>query len=340
MPEAPRPDERDLDESTRRWMVAGAVLMGLFFLAFPIFRIYEPAQRADAREEQMAFLAAEGAELFEGNCADCHGAAGSGAIAPAIGAKEFLESVEDRQISQITAVGVPGTEMVAYSNDYGGPMTSAEITAITTYLRSLEEEAPSMPGWRTPLDNENLSSGELYALACSRCHGIDREGVEDIAPDISEDSLTMLESDEWMAGRIADGYKQMPRFGRILTDHQIAAIVTFLRFGDDPPATTTTTTAPDPGTTQPGETTTTSAASDDVLALGEALYTETFSVDGCQECHGLDMNGSPNGPSIIGASRSAIATALREVPDMEVDTPLTNEEIEAIYVYMTWLRGQ
>lgn len=333
----------DLEASTRRWKWAGLILMGLFFLAFPLFRWYEPVQRADAREDQLQFLAAEGADLFEANCAECHGAAGTGAIAPAIGSEEFLESVDDRQISQLTALGVPGTEMVAYSNDFGGPLTAQEINAITVFLRSLEEDAPSIPNWRTPLDDDDLSGQELFLLACARCHGADAEGIEDVAPDISQDSFTLMESDEFITGRIAEGYKQMPRFGRILGDEQIQRIVTYLRYGEDVPVTTTSTTIPGttPSTTiVPGSTTTTTEAGgfdEDLLSLGEFVYTEGFGFAGCQECHGPDLNGTADGPSIIGASRSSILRALNGVPDMEVDDPLTNEEIEAVHTYITWL---
>jgi mono/diheme cytochrome c family protein len=344
----------ELEASTQKWMLAGLVLMALFVLAFPIFRFYEPAQRADARESQSSFFAAEGAELFEVSCAECHGPAGSGAIAPAIGSAEFLASVTDEQISQLTALGVPGSEMVAYSNDYGGPMTATEIRSITTYLRSLEEDAPSIPAWRAPLEVSDFSAAELYSLACARCHGVDREGIEGVAPDISTDSLTMLEDDAWITSRIGEGFKDMPRFNRTLSDVQIAAIVTYLRTGGDvqPSATPTTTT-----TVPAGDTTATTAAggeeattttlgeprspdNDDVLALGEAIYIERFGFAGCQECHGLDLNGTSQGPSILGTSRSGIATALSGVPDMEVDKTLTNEEIEAVYQYTVWVRDQ
>ena len=341
-----KPDKFDLEKSTDKWRLWGLILMGLFFLAFPLFRFYEPAQRADAREAQLGYLAAEGAELFETNCSECHGRDGAGAIAPAIGSKEFLESVDDSQITQLTALGIPGTEMVAYSNDLGGPLTSQQIKAITTYLRSLEEDAFSKPNWRTPLEDENLTAGEIFLLACSRCHGVDAEGIEEAGPDISQDSFTMMEADEWIIGRVTDGYKLMPRFGRILTQDQITSIVTFMRYGDDPPpdATTTTSTPSETDPTQPETTTTTAAdtspSEDDVLALGERLFQEDFSSAGCQECHGSDLKGTSDGPSIVGASRSMIATALRDVPDMDVNTRLTNEEIEAIYAYMTWLRAQ
>jgi hypothetical protein len=39
--------------------------------------------------------------------------------------------------------------MSPYSLDFGGPFTQgAQIVALTTYLRSLEEDAPSVPDWR------------------------------------------------------------------------------------------------------------------------------------------------------------------------------------------------
>ena len=342
------PDKFDLEASTEKWKWAGLILMGLFFLAFPLFRWYEPAQRADAREAQVAFLAAEGSGLYENSCASCHGVAGSGAIGPAIGAKEFLESVDDTQISQLIALGVPGTEMVAYSNDFGGPMTSQEVTAITTYLRSLEEDADSKPNWRTPLEDEDLTSNELFILACSRCHGVDAAGTEDVAPDISQTSLTMMETDEWLIERISYGFKVMPRFGRVLTPEQIIGIVAYLRFGDNPPPATTTTTVPSgsdatTATTAPDSATTTTVAAPDVdavLALGERLYQEDFGGVGCQDCHGPTLQGGPNGPNISGASRSALVIALRDNPDMDVRPRLTTDEIEAVYQYVEWLRQQ
>jgi len=332
----------DVEASTDKWRWAGLILMGLFFLAFPLFRFYEPAQRADAREAQTGYLAAEGSELYETNCSECHGREGTGAIAPALGSAEFLESVTDTQITQLTALGIPGSEMVAYSNDFGGPLTSQEITAITVYLRSLEEEAFSMANWRTPLSSEDLSGQELYLLACSRCHAVDAEGIDDVGPDISQDSFTLMESDEFIIGRVTDGYKLMPRFGNVLNDEQIATIVSYLRFGDSPPVVTTTTTTMGQGNGNGNSTTTTvgDGPSEDVLALGEFIYVEGFAVEGCQECHGLDLNGSSQGPSIIGASRSSIARALKGVPDMEVDNPLTAEEIQAVYEYIRLLTSQ
>lgn len=333
-----RGDSRTLGASTRRWMWAGVILMGLLIVVFPIYRIYEPAQRAEARDVQNVFFAAQGEELYQSSCADCHGPNGLGALAPAIGSRDFLESVEDIQISQLIGLGVPGTEMVAYSSDYGGPLTATDIGSITAYLRSLEEDSVANPLWRTPLANTDFSGEDLYVLACARCHALDRMGIEDVAPDISSTSYTMDESDEWIAARIRDGFKQMPRFGGVLNDEQIAQIVDYLRGGTGEVATTTV--PPDDGSGGGTTTTTTTVVDpgeDEELALGKEIFDVTAGGNGCAACHGFDAQGTADGPNIIGSSKAAISGAMGGgVLDME-DIKLTPDELEAVYRYLVFL---
>lgn len=147
MPE--RPPDAHLEASTNKWMQWGLLLMAVMVLAFPVYRLTEPDRRAEAAENRETELAEQGAELFELTCAACHGAEGTGGLtAPALNAKEFLQFATDEQISSLTATGVPGTDMSPYSLNFGGPFTQEQIVAITTYLRSLEESAPSVPNWR------------------------------------------------------------------------------------------------------------------------------------------------------------------------------------------------
>ena len=330
-----------LEASTRKWMLVGLVLMGLFVLAFPLFRFYEPARRADARTSQEQYLADQGAEIYAANCESCHGIDGTGAVAPAIGSTEFLLSVNDAQIKQLIDVGVPGTEMVAYSIDFGGLLTSEEVNAVTAYLRSLEAAEFSMANWRTPLEDENLTGEALYLLACSRCHGVDRLGDEEQAIPALDATSPALEGDDiFIFNRIKDGYKLMPRWDRVLTQEQITSLVEFLRFGNTPPPTTTTTTT----TTVPGQTTTTSAGerspeNDPLLAAGKVVWEETGGDGkGCQDCHGPLAQGTDVAPSIVGSGRTKIATALGGgVVDMNFDRKLTSAEIDAVAAYLSWL---
>jgi cbb3-type cytochrome c oxidase subunit III len=226
---APDPEREALEASTRRWMLVGLILMALFVLAFPLFRLYEPARRSGARAQQEQFLADQGAGTFATSCESCHGVRGTGGLAPAVGARDFLETADDVQIAALVTHGVPGTEMVAYGIDFGGPLTSTQIRAITSYLRSLEEDAATNPLWRTPLADSNLSGRDLFSMACSRCHGTDLSGKDDVAPSLGPGSDSTEESDARLAKQIDDGGDEMPAFGGVLTPGQIEMLVAYLR---------------------------------------------------------------------------------------------------------------
>ncbi|MDF1596099.1 MAG: cytochrome c [Acidimicrobiia bacterium] len=151
-----RPVDQELEQSTVKWMQAGLALMVVLVLAFPAYRLLEPTNREEARQLLTEELAAQGEELFVGQCAACHGENGlDGQIGPSLNSKQFLEAATDAQIISLVSVGVPGSQMGAYSIDFGGPLTLEQITGIATYLRSLEEDAPDNPDWRAVVEPGN-----------------------------------------------------------------------------------------------------------------------------------------------------------------------------------------
>ncbi len=150
MPYGFRHDE-DLDRETNRWMLWGVVLLAAMVLAFPFYRWFEPANRAEAQETVERSLVAQGEDLYAVNCAACHGANGEGLSGPALNSQQFLQASSDIQTELLIAVGVPGTAMNAYSLDHGGPLTSEQIKAMTLFIRSWEPDAPDRPDWQNPL---------------------------------------------------------------------------------------------------------------------------------------------------------------------------------------------
>ena len=142
--------DESLEESTNRLMVVGAGLMVVMALVFPLYRWVEPTNREAAREEQIDSLASTGESLWGFNCSSCHGMDGEGGIGPALNSQQFLQSANDEQTELIIAVGIPGTAMSAYSQDFAGPLTSEQIKALRIYIRSWEPDAPDVPDWRTP----------------------------------------------------------------------------------------------------------------------------------------------------------------------------------------------
>jgi cbb3-type cytochrome c oxidase subunit III len=220
-------EDPELARSTNRWMAWGVVLLFLFVLAFPVYRILQPSKLADAQAAQAVELAIQGEEIFNSNCAQCHGGEATGAIGPALNSEQFLGSVSDLQMHQLISTGVPGSLMASYSADFGGTLTQQQITATVAYLRSFQETAPDYPLWFTPLADADLSGDQLYSMACSFCHGTDLEG--NIGPAIGAGSIIADESDDVIADIMRTGPGEMPAFGKVFTDTQIQDIIDYLR---------------------------------------------------------------------------------------------------------------
>ncbi len=138
-----------LERSLDRYLTAGVVFMVLLIAGFVGYRVREPTLRADAKAQQQSSYQAIGRDLFASSCASCHGKDGTGGSAPVLNAKEFLKATSDAQIENIVSGGVSGTEMPAWNLAFGGTLTDEQVQQITTYLRSLEGQAPSVPNWRS-----------------------------------------------------------------------------------------------------------------------------------------------------------------------------------------------
>jgi mono/diheme cytochrome c family protein len=127
----------------------GVLVLAILVAAFPIYRTVDQHRRSAALASQERALVTSGAHLWQLNCAACHGAHGQGVSAPALNSKEFLGSVTDVQIQRIMSVGISGTAMPAWSDEFSGPLTEQQIASVVAYLRSLEHTAPSVPDWRS-----------------------------------------------------------------------------------------------------------------------------------------------------------------------------------------------
>jgi mono/diheme cytochrome c family protein len=141
----------ELESSTNKVMLWGAILMLGLVAVFPLYRSFEPAARDEARAAQLVSLQSEGEQIWSVNCASCHGLNGEGGVGPALNSKQFLQASTDDQTILLVSVGVPGTQMSAYSQDFGGPLTSEQIKSVAVFMRSWEPTAPDNPDWRAML---------------------------------------------------------------------------------------------------------------------------------------------------------------------------------------------
>ena len=148
-PQPPPFEPEWLDRSLNRYLAWGLVFMVLLLVGFVAYRVREPGLRRSATRAQTTTYTAIGNQLFSQSCASCHGKnASGGGSAPTLNSSEFLKSTSDNQIFALVSGGVSGTEMPAWSLDYGGTFTDEQVRQVITYLRSLEAHAPSVPTWR------------------------------------------------------------------------------------------------------------------------------------------------------------------------------------------------
>jgi mono/diheme cytochrome c family protein len=149
-PDRPPVDEPGLERSLSRWLVAGIVVGGLLIAAFPVYRAVESDRREVALAERQAAEVRAGRGLWASNCSSCHGEDGEGVDAPALNSEEFLAQATDQQIHHVTQAGIPGTEMGAWWNEMGGPLTDEQVRAVVAYVLSWKPTAPSRPDWLDP----------------------------------------------------------------------------------------------------------------------------------------------------------------------------------------------
>ena len=188
---------------------------------------------ADAALElpRSALDIAAGKQLYEANCASCHGIGGVGngpasrgmtPTPPAIGDAATMHDVSPATMYRVVSVGIGGTPMPGY----GATMTAEQRWNIVAYLVSLRA---------TP---QQIAEGEgLYAQGCITCHGGLGGGDGPVARsltrlpgDIGSLGYQASRSDLELAKVVADGVAgtAMPP-ARALTPEQIHNVVAYLR---------------------------------------------------------------------------------------------------------------
>lgn len=149
-PRVPMDEGPELTGSLRRWLSVGVVLLLVLVATFPVYRAVERGRRSGHASERRAAEIVLGRQLWSANCSECHGDGGEGPDAPALNARQFFESANDRLLTHVIEGGVPGTDMSAWWNEFGGPLTGQQIRAVVSFILRWKVTAPDRPDWRTP----------------------------------------------------------------------------------------------------------------------------------------------------------------------------------------------
>ena len=211
VPPAMRPaySDEQLERSVlERHMSWGLVLTVFFALFIPLYLIYDNNRIADATDERFVEQVVRGEELYQANCAECHGGNLAGGAAaspfegddawPAPALDTFVVRYEDNpNVDDIESFlwetlywGRPGSPMPAYGEDAAGPFTDEQIEDVKAFMlfnQVGEEEAEERN------DEEPDEDGE---------EDDDEDGEEDDDEDADDDDVAA--SAEQAAGTAAE----------------------------------------------------------------------------------------------------------------------------------------
>lgn len=207
------------------------VVSGLLWINFPV----------SAQEDSEPDLEL-GASLYAQNCAVCHGQSGQGRIGATL--DRDWPSIDPRaDMGTTIRRGVRGSPMPAWLQEYGGPLTEAEIDSIVAYILSWQSgtfQEPALIPTPTPrppitpvpeIEGDPNRGAVLFDENCAVCHGPNGEGR--IGATLAKD-WPSVRPDLAIRATIVRGVgNRMPAwsqdFGGPLSNEQIDDIVAFIQ---------------------------------------------------------------------------------------------------------------
>ena len=224
---------------------AGTVRAELDSLSAAVAAKRTPAEIAEIHQRFTTALGAEGAlelptgelsiaagkEIYQTNCASCHGQTGLGdgpaakgmdPPPPAIGDAAIMADATPALLYRVISVGVPGTQMVAW----GSTLTAQQRWEVVAYLQSLHA---------TPAQ---VAEGEgLFVQSCSTCHGptggLDgaaTRALSKLPPEIGSFAWQAERSDVQIASAIRNGVAGSAMPGNPhMSDDDVAKMVAYVR---------------------------------------------------------------------------------------------------------------
>lgn len=151
--------------------------------------------------------------LYARNCSGCHGPDGKGGAAIGLGDPVYLAIADDATIRRVTADGVAGTSMPAFSQHSGGMLTDDQIDVIIKGIRTRWAKPVALRGANAPPyapqgPGDSKRGADVYETYCSSCHGADGRGGKR-ASSIVDGSYLALVSDQGLRTTVIVGRPEL-----------------------------------------------------------------------------------------------------------------------------------
>ena len=200
-------------------VVFGLALTLLILFGFAAYLLMEDTRVAEAADVLHEERLNHGREIYNEQCASCHGTNGEGGVGTALNDKKLLQNTHDDRFFAIVRAGVPSTQMPAWSVDFGGPLTDEDIRSTVAYIRSWEATAPVIEP--VVFEPSAAEGAVIFESTCATCHGNNGIGSE-FAPAVNDTALLAAADNEQLAALLQYGKpaQGMPSYGAVLSDEQ------------------------------------------------------------------------------------------------------------------------
>lgn len=215
----------------------GIFLLIGFALFTAVYWLTDETRRDTAFETQQEELLAYGTELFgpptpeiqvTANCANCHGADGTGGQvgnsgvrapnlhSPSIAAKLKANPNYVNLVIRFGGVVVSGrvdSDMPAWSSEVGGALTIQQVDALTALVVSWAAETAAASPSEVP-DTPEAGQQVYNDAGCAGCHGVDLAGQPGVFPNlqnIGNEPVTDLPTPISQMDKLVADYQDDPR---------------------------------------------------------------------------------------------------------------------------------
>ena len=166
-----------------------------------------PGQPSPSARPQIPSQVTNFGELYNVNCAGCHGVDGHFGGALPLNNPAYLALVDDASMRSAIANGVSGTSMPAFAVNAGGMLTDNQITVIVNGIRSQwgaeATRVEGMPPYLSSAVGDAAQGEKLFGDYCASCHG--PGGTEGMAGAIADPSFLALYNDQTLRTLIIAG---------------------------------------------------------------------------------------------------------------------------------------
>ena len=126
------------------------------------------------------------ATLYKQNCSGCHGDNGRNGAALPLNNAAYLAVIGEGNLRTITANGVRGTLMPAFSSAAGGILTDQQIEILVSgmlhqWSKPAEFAGVALPSYASTTPGDAARGKIAFVAACARCHSTDGTGIKPAA---------------------------------------------------------------------------------------------------------------------------------------------------------------